>query len=254
MIEQRPIIIKLGGSVLTDKLSVGIINYQALSTLSEIISHVHHPLVLIHGAGSMGHPEAKKWNISQGVMCENATGIYETHEAVSTLNRELVQMLREDGINAISFPPFASSFASRKRLRYAGEEQIRALLKVGVMPVLYGDTVMDSLQGACIVSGDQLVQYLARALNAERVGVVTDVEGVLENGVVIPEITPETISSIVFSDAECVDVTGGMRGKINELIELARAGISSQVFSIGGLANFLAGGNPGTRITAGGRT
>jgi len=50
-----------------------------------------------------------------------------------------------------------------------------------------------------------------------------------------------------------VDVTGGMRGKIDELLELARAGISSQVFPLDGLSEFLAGGNPGTKITTGGK-
>ncbi|HJJ36361.1 MAG TPA: isopentenyl phosphate kinase, partial [Methanocorpusculum sp.] len=251
MMEDRPLIIKFGGSVLTDKLSEGVINYQALSELSAIISRVRQPLVLIHGAGSLGHPEAKKWKIADGVTRENAAGIAETHEAVSRLNQELVKMLRGDGITAVPFPPFASSFASGRRLQYAGENQIAALLKAGITPVLYGDTVMDERQGACIVSGDQLVQYLARALHACRVGLVTDVGGVLQDDAVIPEITPETVDRIVFTESGCADVTGGMRGKVDELLELARAGISSQVFSIDGLADFLVGGNPGTRITAG---
>ncbi|HJJ54950.1 MAG TPA: uridylate kinase, partial [Methanocorpusculum sp.] len=154
--------------------------------------------------------------------------------------------------NAIPFPPCASSFACGKRLVYAGEKQIAALLKAGITPVLYGDTVMDEQQGACIVSGDQLVQYLARALNAGCVGLVTDVGGVLENGEIIAEITPETVGRIVFTEPGCADVTGGMRGKVDELLELAGAGISSRIFSMDGLADFLAGGTPGTGISAGG--
>ncbi len=250
---EKPFIIKIGGSVLTDKLSKGGINYQAISELSEVLARVHEPLVLIHGAGSLGHPEAKKWGIAGGVTPENLPGIYETHEAVSSLNRAVVKMLREDGINAVSFPPFAAAFATGRRLRFAGEKQITALLTAGITPVLYGDTVMDSVQGVCIVSGDQLVQYLARMLGASRVGIVTSIGGVLKEGTIVPEITLETLDGIEFTDDSGPDVTGNMKSKVAELLELANAGIPSRIFAPAELPVFLAGGDPGTGISAGGR-
>lgn len=246
------IILKLGGSVITDKFSKGIINYQVISTLSSLLSGIKKKIVLIHGAGSLGHPEAKKWNIVNGITPQNIPGICETHEAVSKLNSALVKMLRDDGVNAISFPPFAGAYAENRRLVYGGERQIHVLLNAGVMPVLFGDTVLDGKQGICIISGDQLVQYLARELNASSVGVITFTGGVLdENGKIIPEITPDTLDSVPFRTSDSPDITGGMKGKVDELLTLAQAGIPSQIFGPQELLAFFEGKNPGTRISGG---
>ena len=245
---EKPLILKLGGSVITDKAVEGKINTQAVSALAKTLASVKKPLVIVHGAGSLGHPEAKKWDIANGVTAKNATGIYETHEAVSSLNKVVVDTLRKYRMNAVSFPPFASALTENRRILFAGEQQIQKLLSTGIVPVLFGDTVMDKTQGACILSGDQIVSWLARALNAERIGFVTASGGVLKDGRIIPEITGKMFESIEFFETAGADVTGGMRGKISELLLLADSGIESQIFAAEDLAEFLSGKNPGTRI------
>ena len=242
-------VLKLGGSVITDKSSAGSINRRAIAELASVIASNPRPMIIIHGAGSLGHPEAKKWHLADGVSEENAEGICETHEAVSSLNREVVKALREAGINAVSLPPFASALAKNKRLHYAGEKQIEELLAVGITPVLFGDVVIDTGLGACIVSGDQLVPYLARAFSAKRVGVVTSVGGVLAGDKVIPLLSRANAGKISYLSTDCADVTGGMKGKVDELLTLAEEGIDSQIFAAVELADFLNGKNPGTRIT-----
>ena len=242
-------ILKLGGSVITDKHSAGCINCKAIAELASVIASNPQPVLIIHGAGSLGHPEAKTWHIADGVSKENAPGIYETHEAVSSLNREVVKALRKAGINAVSFPPFASALAEDKRLCSAGEKQIEMLLAAEITPVLFGDVVMDTKQGACIVSGDQLAPYLARVLSAKRVGIVTSSGGVLAGDKVVPALSRENISDISFTAADCADVTGGMKGKVDELLSLAEDGIDSQIFAPHELADFLAGNSPGTHVT-----
>lgn len=244
----RPLIIKLGGSVITDKASEGVINTKVLGELAEVLASVTGPLVIIHGAGSLGHPEAKRWGIADGVTAENAEGVYETHEAVSRLNEAVVAALRSAGINAVPFPPFASALTENRRIVYAGEEQIKELLSAGIVPVLYGDVAADKTQGACILSGDQIAPYLAAALGAERIGFVTASGGVLQDGTVVPEISRKTADSVAFFNADRADVTGGMKGKIAELLLLAEFGIESQIFAAEDLAAFLSGENPGTRI------
>ncbi|HJJ39389.1 MAG TPA: uridylate kinase, partial [Methanocorpusculum sp.] len=148
-----------------------------------------------------------------------------------------------------SFPPFASALAENKRLLYAGEQQITELLAAGITPVLFGDVVMDTKQGACIISGDQLAPYLARVLSAERVGIVTSAGGVLDEGEVVPILSRGNVGKISFTAADCADVTGGMKGKVDELLSLSDDGIDSQIFAPEKLADFLNGNNPGTRIT-----
>jgi isopentenyl phosphate kinase len=110
---------------------------------------------------------------------------------------------------------------------------------------------MDLSRGACIVSGDQLVQYLAVGLGISRVGLATDVPGVLDGERVVPEIDRNTMPALRIGNSMHTDVTGGMRGKINELLELADAGIGSDIFHVSRVADFLAGAAHGGTIVKG---
>ncbi|HWS21774.1 MAG TPA: uridylate kinase, partial [Methanoregula sp.] len=123
------------------------------------------------------------------------------------------------------------------------------MLSLKMVPVIHGDVVMDLSRGACIVSGDQLVRYLAVALKIDRVGLATDVPGVLDGGNVVPEITRKTAPSLHIGNSMHTDVTGGMRGKMNELLGLASAGIGSDIFHVSRIGDFLAGtDHGGTKI------
>ncbi|MDV0442721.1 isopentenyl phosphate kinase [Methanorbis rubei] len=234
-------VLKLGGSVVTKKSETGVIDTVRIRELAAQIAPVAKsvPLVIVHGAGSCGHPEAKAYHIQDGVTNENAEGIAVTHFAVRRLNEEFVAVLREEGVDAVCMHPFCSSLAQNGRLLYSGEEQIKAMLRLGVVPVLHGDVVMDTIRGAVIVSGDQIVPAMAKALGATRVGVATDVPGVLSEGSVVPVITRENVGSIDLGDSSNTDVTGGMRGKVEELLLLADAGISSHLFHISRVMDFL---------------
>lgn len=240
-------VLKLGGSVVTKKSEPGVINTARIRELAERIAPVAKsvPLVIVHGAGSCGHPEAKAYHIQDGVSRENAEGIAVTHFAVRRLNEEFVSVLRECGVDAVCMHPFCSSLAENGRLVYSGEEQIKALLALGVVPVLHGDVVMDTVRGACIVSGDQIVPAMARALGATRVGVATDVSGVLSGTSIVPVITRDNVGGIDLGDSANTDVTGGMRGKVEELLLLADAGIPSHLFHISRVMDFLGGRDHG---------
>jgi len=243
-------ILKLGGSVVTKKSEVGVINTARIRELAEQTAPIAKsvPLVIVHGAGSCGHPEAKQYRIQEGVTQPNAEGIALTHFAVRRLNEEIVSHLRAEGVDAVCMHPFCMSLAKNGRLVYSGEEQIRALLALGIVPVLHGDVVMDTVRGACIVSGDQIVTKMAISLCAARVGVATDVPGVLTDGSVVPVITRENVSAINLSDSANTDVTGGMRGKVEELLLLADAGIPSHLFHISRVMDFLQDRNHGGTI------
>lgn len=244
-------IIKLGGSAVTDKSKEGVVNYIKIEMLAKAIAEhsENTEFIIVHGAGSCGHPQAKKWKIQEGVTRENSNGIFETHEAVSELNIAVVDALRKEGVNAVCFHPFECSFTKNGRLVLCGVEQIKKLISVGVVPVLHGDVAMDETRGACIVSGDQIAPFLAEAFGVKEIGIATEVGGVLSNGKIIPEITHKNISYVSFSGVENADVTGGMRGKIEELLLLADKGISSHIFAPENTSEYLSGKfNGGTKV------
>ena len=84
--------------------------------------------------------------------------------------------------------------------------------------MLYGDMVPDSVLGGSVCSGDQIVAYLAK--EAEFVVLATNVDGVLDDsGKLIEKITASNFSEMAKHLKKTEnDVTGGMEGKIRELL------------------------------------
>jgi len=244
------ILLKLGGSVITDKKTDCAINHDQLSFIASAISRAGTGgIVIVHGAGSCGHPEAKRYQLDKGAVAGKTDGIYVTHRAVSRLNNAVVEALREKGVAAVGVHPLHAAVADNGRLVAFEYRHLEKMLMLRMVPVIHGDVVMDLSRGTCIVSGDQLVRYLAVGLNISRVGLATDVPGVLDGGHVVPEITRKTAPSLQIGNSMHTDVTGGMRGKINELLGLAGAGIGSDIFHVSRIGDFLAGtDHGGTKI------
>ncbi|NLM28835.1 MAG: isopentenyl phosphate kinase family protein [Methanomicrobiales archaeon] len=244
------VILKLGGSVITDKSGGCVIDHARLREIAGQIAQNAQALVLVHGAGSCGHPEARRYRINDGLDGENVPGVYHTHAAVSRLNAAVVDALRDAGVEAIGIHPLALALAECGRLVSFETRHIAEMTGHGIVPVLHGDVVMDRQRGACIVSGDQLVTRLATALGSRRVGLATDVSGVLQNGSVVPCIDREIAERLDIGGSGNTDVTGGMRGKIEELLALADAGTDSHIFHVSNVGRFLAGaGHGGTIVT-----
>ncbi|NYT04925.1 MAG: isopentenyl phosphate kinase family protein [Methanomicrobiales archaeon] len=243
------LLVKLGGSVITDKAGDCTINRSRLEEIAEILaSHAQCQIILVHGAGSCGHPEAKRHHLDKGVDQNNISGIFITHQAVRKLNDAVVNALRTNGVEAIGMHPLDACVADEGRIVAFDCEPIRLLVEHGVVPVLHGDVVMDRARGACIASGDQLIRYLARPLGVDRIGLATDVAGVLTNGTVIPRIDEKTAETLSIGESANTDVTGGMKGKISELLALAREGTESEIFHVSCLGDFLAGRNHGGTV------
>jgi len=243
--------LKIGGSVITDKGGDCAINHESLASIAAAVAGSRATgLVIIHGAGSCGHPEAKRYRIERGVTGGHAEGIAITHHAVSRLNREVVTALRKEGTEALGVHPLHVAFADNGRIVAFESLHLKKMLALGMVPVIHGDVVMDRSFGASIVSGDQLVRHLAPLLGINRVGLATDVPGVLNGGMIVPAITPASARTFQIGSSTYTDVTGGMKGKINELLDLARAGVGSEIFHVSRIPDFLAGRDcGGTKVS-----
>jgi isopentenyl phosphate kinase len=135
------------------------------------------------------------------------------------------------------------------RLRDPDWRVVELMLALGVTPVLHGDVVMDTTRGASIVSGDQIVASLARALPPVRVGLATDVAGVLgKDGAVVKQVGRGGAAGLAGGSGN-TDVTGGMAGKLAELLDLADEGIGSAIFHASRIGDYLDGRpHGGTRV------
>ena len=84
----KPTILKLGGSVITDKKKPLTPNLQAIERLANEIAQAKvSSLIVVHGGGSFGHYLAKQYNLTEGYGdTSQVFGFSETHRAMTKLN------------------------------------------------------------------------------------------------------------------------------------------------------------------------
>ncbi len=245
------LILKLGGSVITDKSADCAVNREQLAAIAAAIAGARTGgIVVIHGAGSCGHPEAKRYHLDAGRNGGETEGIFVTHRAVSSLNDEVVAALRgarvlRQSVSTRSMP----AIADNGRLVAFECRHLEKMLALGMVPVIHGDVVMDLSREPVSYRATSSCATSRLPLRISRVGLATDVPGVLDGERVVPEITRNTVPALQIGNSMHTDVTGGMRGKIDELLDLADAGIGSDIFHVSRVADFLAGsGHGGTRV------
>ncbi|SFR59828.1 isopentenyl phosphate kinase [Halogeometricum limi] len=240
-------VLKLGGSVVTDKATPETVDEETLGAAVEAVADADPArLVVVHGGGSFGHHNAEKHAVSSTDGTDDAEAVFEIHDAMRRLNDAIVARLLAAGVPALPVHPLSVAVRDAEADFSLPLDSTATMLDEGFVPVLHGDVVAHAGSGATIVSGDELVTSLARGLDADRVGLCSTVPGVLdENDEVIPEITSFEDVASVLGGSDTTDVTGGMAAKVRELLEL---GAPAHVFGPGALADFLAGDDAGTVI------
>lgn len=229
-------ILKVGGSVLTDKSGEKDLDRQSFRRALDAVAGAPEGLVLVHGAGSYGHPQAERHALHEG----GREGVYETHSAVADLNRLVVEYLRDAGVDALPIHPLSCGVKQPDLRVYDGA--VRLMAREGFLPVLHGDGVTHEGRGVSVVSGDDLVVELAEA--DERVGMCTSAGGVLDgDGGVLERVS--SVDEVEELGGEGADVTGGIVAKVRKLLELPSGGY---VFGVDGIEEFIQGGSAGTLV------
>ncbi len=225
-------LIKLGGSVLTDKASdEPAIRQDVLDRLAGELASDDHEIVLVHGAGSFGHPLASAHDLVEGVDdAKTAQGMARVHANVRRMDLVVLDALDGAGRPAVSLPPFGSLGFSDGKPGSWNLVPIHRCLGMGLTPVTFGDVVLDTTRGATIASGDQLMVELTRFLRPERALFVIDEDGVYETPPVedgdepLEEIAREDLQAVkeAAGGAKGADVTGGMAGKLAAVDHMLR--------------------------------
>ena len=248
------VILKLGGSVITDKnADEGVVRASDLLRIAQEVSEFRGNMIIVHGAGSFGHTYARKYGLDR---IFNLKGAIVTHESVKKLASRVVDSLNRFEVRAVAVHPMGCIVCRKGRIESMYLDSIKLMLKNGFVPVLHGDIVMDLEFGTCVLSGDQIVPYIAKELGVTRLGLGSAEDGVLDkNGEPVPEITPNKFEQLkkYIGSSESTDVTGGMLGKVQELLELSKTScITSYIFNAGKADNiykFLNGESIGTKIS-----
>jgi len=257
--------IKLGGSLLTDKRQAGSFHAEVVGRLAGELEETARSspggLLVGHGSGSFGHATADEHRIHPGeIRSEQLPGVVATQQAAAALHRLVVGALREQGALPFSLSPSSFLVAAGGEPVGVTLEPLERALARGLLPVVYGDVVMDRDWGASICSTEKVFLALSRGLERRGFDVAQAIwlgktDGIYDDdGKTIPLVTPETFDKVAAAarEADGADVTGGMRHRLESAVELARSGIPSWIVngqSPGLLARLLGGEEvAGTRV------
>lgn len=226
-------IIKLGGSVITNKTKKNCFRQDVMNGLAKEIKRANKEIILIHGAGSFGHILAEQYSLNQGYKNkEQLVGFSSTHAMVQKLNLLVLDSLINEDIPAVSIPPHAVIKLNNHRILKIDYNIFQDYLKKGFTPVTFGDVVLDEKLGFSICSGDLLGQLLAEQFKPDKVIFAIDEDGLYTSNPKIDK-NAKLISATTFDELEQfktladthADVTGGMGGKIETIKKISKLGI-----------------------------
>ncbi|MYA08431.1 MAG: hypothetical protein F4060_00435 [Holophagales bacterium] len=238
-------LVKLGGSLITDKTKPRTVAKDHLRRLAAEIAAgwSGDGLVIGHGSGSFGHPEARAAGLAGGggdgrpEPAADRMGIARTQSAAIELHRQVVGSLVEAGVPAYSQLP--SGFLTARDGEPDGPPPapLAAALREGLVPVTMGDVVVDRTRGASIASTETVFDFLVRALvplgiEVRRAVWLGATAGVLDGaGRLVPRIDAANIcaASEAAGGSPAVDVTGGMEHRLATAWALAQSGVESLI-------------------------
>ncbi|GAB4218996.1 MAG: isopentenyl phosphate kinase [Candidatus Microgenomates bacterium] len=231
---KKLIFIKLGGGLITDKTTPLKINDDVIDSLIFQLKHIIGQrndlnFIIGNGAGSFGHYFAEKYKTENGYVNFSLEGLVQIHHSVLTLNKIIIDKLIENKINCFTIHPSSFIFSSNKKTKKILVDQIIGLLNQKIIPLVYGDVIIDEKIGSVVYSTEkifnELIKKLYKKFRIEGVIYCTDVDGVYdEKQKVIEKITNDDLRNLKKNiyKIKGFDVSGGMLHKIEESLKIAK--------------------------------
>ncbi len=226
-------IIKLGGSIITDKHEYKQLKTEILRDICNVIATWNKNIIIVHGAGSFGHILAKKHSIISGYTdSTQLEGLTDIRIDVNELSQSIVKTLKNQGKPAIAFQTSALVFDENEETNPSFfVEPLKKALTIGLIPVLSGDVLFTNEKDFTIYSGDSLINLLVQEFDVDRVIFITDVDGLMVKDSKLDGI--ERLSSLPLNDLreieiadyskkDLADVTGTMKGKVETILSIGQ--------------------------------
>jgi len=238
--QPKTTVLKIGGSVITDKDGELVARTQEIDRLADEIQKSNAKnLIIVHGGGSFGHPSAQRNAIKEGFKNPSQLmGFAETHHFMTVLNGLVMDSLIMHNVPAVSITPSSCITTEDGRIKTLEDTSLSTMLKMGFTPVLYGDTVTDTKLGFTILSGDQLVSTLALRFGAQLIVIGVDVDGLYDadpktnkGAKRFAQLALRQLKELQgqLGKSSACDVTGGMFGKMAELMPALERGIPASI-------------------------
>ncbi|MBQ3664840.1 MAG: acetylglutamate kinase [Lachnospiraceae bacterium] len=235
---RKIIVVKYGGSAMVDEeLKKNVIQDITLLKL------VGFKPIIVHGGGK----EISKWVEKSGMEPRFINGLRVTDEAtmeivemvLGRVGKSLVTMVQELGVKAVSISgkdgaPLLKcdkKLSNGEDIGFVGDIKevnpgiLFDLLEKDYLPIVC-PVGLDDHYNSYNINADDAACAIARAVNAEKLAFLTDIEGVYKD----PEDKSSLISELCVSDArKLIDsgfIGGGMLPKLNNCIDAVENGVS----------------------------
>ena len=224
------IIIKCGGSVLVDQ---DLFN-NFINDIS-ILNKLGFIPIIIHGGGkriSIKLNEAGiKSNFINGLRVTDEKSINIVEEVLNTFNREITNALKNNGCDSQGITNKQNNILvveqENNKLGYVGtpkeidQSTIELIVKEKKVPVI-APLGLDKNNKVFNINADTAAGAIAKKLNARRLIIMSDVEGVLDNNKkLISEINTDKINELIKNET----ISGGMIPKIKNCLDVASNGV-----------------------------
>ena len=252
------IVIKCGGSVLIDQNLFDIF-IQDISTLNKL----GFTPIIVHGGGKRISNKLNEIGLEskfiKGLRVTDKETIKVVEEVLIDFNKEIINALDQQNCKGQSINSKENNILTvvqeNEELGFVGSpinvdqsiiDKIIADKKVPIIAPLG----LDKNDQTYNVNADTAAGYIAKKINARRLIILSDVEGVLDkNKNLIPEINSESIKELIDNET----ITGGMIPKINNCLDVASNGVKGVVIIDGRknhsvLFELLSDGGSGTLI------
>lgn len=234
---RKIIVVKYGGSAMIDED----LKRQVIQDVT-LLKLVGFKPIIVHGGGK----EISRWVSKVGMEPKFINGLRVTDEPTMELaemvlgkvNKELVQMVESLGVRAIGLSGkdggllnVTKKYSNGEDIGYVGEVQkvnadiLWDLLDKDFLPIVCPIGLDDSFH-TYNINADDAACAIARAMNAEKLAFLTDIEGVYKD----PNDPSTLISELQISEAkEFIEkgyIGGGMLPKLNNCIDAIENGVS----------------------------
>ena len=235
---QNLIVIKIGGSALSDKSKTMSFRHDWIENfLKVLVKHYRQgkKFIIVHGGGSFAHPIAYSYNLRRLISKDQLVGISITDLVLESLNLKILQIMINQGLPA-RYVKTSDLFEIDKsgEVRIRGVNYLKKLLTLNLVPVLHGDVIYSERFGIEVLSGDTIVKELSKILKPRLVIHLLDVEGVyrdLKSKDLIREL--RSINILQKENHQyIIDVTGGIVSKLSSCFEICKLGIDVYLCAI----------------------
>ena len=234
---RKIIVVKYGGSAMVDEeLKKNVIQDVTLLKL------VGFKPIIVHGGGK----EISKWVGKVGMEPEFVNGLRKTDAAtmeiaemvLNKVNKSLVKLVEELGVNAIGISgkdggllKVEKKYSNGEDIGFVGEitevnpKILYDLLEKDFLPIVC-PVGMDDAYNSYNINADDAACAIAKAVSAEKLAFLTDIEGVYKD----PSDKSTLISELTIDEARALIgdgfIGGGMLPKLNNCIDAIENGVS----------------------------